>query len=266
MTIVVTVLCIAVAVLGLLVAGLLRSHAVMLRRLHEIGFPDLDDLGAPRDGTLPLAPSDTGDTRRDEHDHDDTPRPNDAPTGRAAADLSGVTPHGDPVVLGVAGRRHDTSLLFLSSDCLTCQPFWEAVGDGRAAATSTPGRRLVVVTKGPEEELAGTIARRPADVPVVMSSQAWADYEVPGSPYAIHVDGPSGRVRGEGTSASWEQLLVLLDRGAAETADRFDARGRRRRGRTGRPARDSDDELRAVGILPGDPSLYPDDLPQEDPS
>ncbi len=248
MTVVVAALCVVVAVLALLVAGLLRSHAVMLRRLHEAGVPELDG----QDRSLPLVPPDQ-----------QTPRPNDAPAGRTPGDLTGVTPGGDPVVIAVAGRRHDTSLLFLSSDCLTCQPFWEAVGDGRAATLATSAHRLVVVTRGPESELAATIDQRPADVPVIMSSTAWEAYEVPGSPYFVHVDGPTGRVRGEGTSASWEAMVDLAGRGRTETAARFDdgdperGRGRRRR-RDDRPARDSDEELHAIGLTPDDPSLWQD--------
>lgn len=257
MTVVVVALCIVVAVLALLVAGLLRSHAVMLRRLHEVGIPELDET-AP---STPLPMVSNASTTAGHHGG--TPRPNDAPAGRAAADLTGVTADGDPVVVAVAARRHDTSLLFLSSDCQTCLPFWEAVGDGRARAASTADRRLVVVTKGPESELAATIASRPATVPVVMSTEAWQDYDVPGSPYVIHVDGPSGRVRGEGTSASWDQLVELAERGATETADRFGG-GRRRGRRRARPMRDSDEELRAVGIEPDDPSLYPNGRPSPD--
>lgn len=249
MTIVVTALVVVVAVLALLVAGLLRSHAVILRRLHESGVPELGGDGA----LLPMAPAD---------DEPATPRPNDAPTGRAAPDLTGTSAVGDPMVVAVAGRRHDTSLLFLSADCATCEPFWEAVGDGRAERISTPDHRLVVVSRGGESDLVATIARRPADVPVVLSSEAWRDYQVPGAPYIVHVDGPSGRIRGEGTSASWDQLVDLAGRGSTETADRFgDSPGRRGRRTRGPdlPARDSDEELEAVGIRPGDPSLYQED-------
>lgn len=259
MTIVVTGLVLIVIVLALLVAGLLRSHAVILRRLHEAGVPELDGGGA----LLPLASDD---------DEPATPRPNDAPTGRAAPDLTGTSADGDPMVVAVAGRRHDTSLLFLSADCATCEPFWEAVGDGRAHRISTPEHRLVVVARGGESDLVATIAQRPADVPVLLSSEAWQDYQVPGSPYIVHVDGPSGRIRGEGTSASWDQLVDLASRGRSETTERFESGRARRRnrhsGRDDRPPRDSDGELEAVGILPGDPSLYSDGaepVPDPDP-
>lgn len=247
MTVVVTLLAVVVTVLAFLVAGLLRSHAAILRRLHEAGI-DLDGVSLPVVSSDPEQPSAASDPP--------TPRPNDAATGRSAADVGGVTPTGDPFTIGVVDRRHDTSLLFLSADCATCEPFWEAVGDGRAAAVSTPDHRLVVVTRDPADDLAGAIAQRRSDVPVIMSSRAWQDYEVPGSPYVVQVDGATGRVTGEGTSADWDQLQALAERGRAEASA---PRNRRRRRGSDRPARDSDDELRAVGIRPGDPSLYPND-------
>jgi hypothetical protein len=69
----------------------------------------------------------------------------------------------------------------------------------------------VVVTRGPEEELPAEVAAlAPPDTVVVMSSAAWSDYEVPGSPYVVHVDGPRGRVRGEGTGVEWPQVRRML--------------------------------------------------------
>lgn len=243
MTIVVTVLVVVVAVLALLVAGLLRSHAAMLRHLHDLGMGLYDE--QPRTAASDAAPSGTP----------GTPRPNDAPAGRRAPDVVGTTPAGDATGYSLAGRDHDTLVLFLSVDCATCQDFWSALVDGRAAEVETSGRRLLVVTRGPEDELVGTLGGRTSAVPVVMSSETWRAYQVPGSPYVVHVDGPSGRVRGEGTSGSWEQLLDLVDRGATETAGTFARRGRRAP-RHGAP-RDSDEELLAIGLRPGDPSLHP---------
>ena len=57
------------------------------------------------------------------------------------------------------------------------------------------------------------------------------------------VDGPAGRVRGEGTGADWEQVKNLLRQAADDASD------------DGREAR-IDRELLAHGIAPGDPSLY----------
>lgn len=247
MTVVVTLLVVVVAVLCLLVVGLLRSHAAMLRHLHDLGMGLYDEGDQPPRRPAAPAPDEA------------TPRPNDAPTGRPAPEVTGTTPAGDTAAWSLAGRDHDTLVLFLSVDCGTCQDFWSALVDGRAEQVERADRRLLVVTRGPESELVGTLAGRPSAVPIVMSDHTWEAFRVPGSPYVVHVDGPTGRVRGEGTSASWEQLLELVDRGATETAGRF-----RRGGRRG-PPRDSDEELLAIGLRPGDPSLHPDENPVDDP-
>ncbi|MBW3653939.1 MAG: glycoside hydrolase family 65 protein, partial [Actinobacteria bacterium] len=64
--------------------------------------------------------------------------------------------------------------------------FWDEL---RSAALPS-GTRLVIVTKGDEAE--SPVAVRdlaPPGVTLVMSSDAWVDYKVPGSPYVIDVDG-----------------------------------------------------------------------------
>jgi hypothetical protein len=78
-------------------------------------------------------------------------------------------------------------------------------------------------------------------VDVVMSSAAWDDYAVPGSPYFVHVE--DGLVVGEGSGTEWSQVADLLSDALAErdSADRVDA------------------ELEAAGIGPGHPSLRPGD-------
>jgi hypothetical protein len=66
MTLVVSALAIVVAVLAVLVAGLLRSHAAILRRLHELGAGVDDTPGATPtqvDLGLPQPPSVAGDVR-----------------------------------------------------------------------------------------------------------------------------------------------------------------------------------------------------------
>jgi hypothetical protein len=63
MTVVVALLTVVVAVLALLVAGLLRSHAAILRRLHELGAGVEEPVGAsappspPHDLDLPQPPA-----------------------------------------------------------------------------------------------------------------------------------------------------------------------------------------------------------------
>ena len=84
-----------------------------------------------------------------------------------------------------------------------------------------------------------------------MSEAAYTDHEVPGSPYVVHVEGSSGRIRGEGTAASWPAVRELLLRGVSQ------GRGAKAKAKADATReRDADRHLLAAGIAPGDPSLY----------
>jgi hypothetical protein len=216
---------VVLVLLALLVAGLLRSHAEILRRLHALGA------GLEPGGAVAVTAPRPIDLRGDDGSF------------AKATDVFGTGLRDDVTHIAVVGARHRTMLAFLSSGCLTCQEFWSAISDG--ARLDLPADiRLVVVTKDAAEESISALRRvAPAGVPVVMSSRAWADYSVPGSPYFVLVDGRLGRVRGEGTGATWEQVKNLL-RQASDDADD-----------SSREAR-IDRELRGHGIEPGDPSLY----------
>ena len=48
-----------------------------------------------------------------------------------------------------------------------------------------------------------------AELPVVLSSEAWDDYEVPGSPYVMVVSAAPGSVATEGSVATWDDLVRL---------------------------------------------------------
>ena len=98
-----------------------------------------------------------------------------------------------------------------------------------------------------------------------MSTEAWSDYGVPGSPYFVLVEGRSGRVRGEGTGPDWEQVSSLLDQATGDAAHRTLAANR-----VPKPSADQDRESRidaellAAGVAPGDPSLYVPPVPAPD--
>jgi hypothetical protein len=216
---------VVVALLTLLVGGLLRSHAEILRRLHALGA-----------GLDPEGPGRTMSPHVD-------PRTAGSETFAAAADLDGAGLHDDAVHVSVVGARRRTLLAFLSSGCLTCQGFWEAFADGRGLDLSADIRLVVVTKDGGEESISALRRLAPPHLPVVMSSAAWVDYRVPGSPYFVLVDGQDGRVRGEGTGANWDQVKNLL----RQALD--DSHG------DGREVR-IDRELLAQGLAPGDPSLY----------
>jgi hypothetical protein len=217
---------VAIGLLALLVAGLLRSHAEILRSLHLLGA-GVDD--APDDGGLPMHPARI------------------TPLGVAdvAHDLAGGRLDGGAASVAVVGVRHDTVLAFLSSGCLSCQPFWEALRDGPQLPD---GLRAIAVVQ--DEDSRSRLRELAGDVEVLVSSQAWSDYAVPGSPHVVMVHGPTGRVVGEGTATTFEQVVDLLSQARADGHEAMtDPRDN--------PTR-IDRELAAVGIGQGHPSLHPE--------
>lgn len=242
MTVLVVLLSIAVGVLALLVFGLLRTHAEILRALNRAGI-SLDDEEAA-DSPSPVAPGLTGDG---------------AGTGPAGVfDLVGTVPGGGPTKIAVTGVEHSTLLAFLSPGCRTCQQFWEAFA---APELELPGRdtRLVIVGQDPAHDSESAMADLvPPGVKAVLSSAAWDNYDVPGSPYFVLVDGSEGRAVGAGSALRFEQLQNLL-RQALDDAGLADRSGLGApAGRSGRSRAERVDEaLMSAGIAPGHPSLYP---------
>jgi hypothetical protein len=257
MAVLVTLLAVVLALLALLVAGLLRSHAEILRALHQLGVnmdpARTDDesgvttaVGAPtiRSSEVPKRPS------------------------RTAVDVVGTTPEHDAISIAVVGAQHLTLLAFLSSGCGSCLAFWDVFRDG--GPVEVPGdARLVCVSKDPGEESIASIRRlAPHDIPTVMSSAAWADYDVPVAPFFVLVDGESGELIGEGAANEWVQVQSLVHT-ALDDAGMLDRKGKLKGGRPRKPNADllrearADRDLLAAGIRPGDPSLYT--LPSSEP-
>jgi hypothetical protein len=215
---------IVLVLLSLLVVGLLRAHAEVLRALHEIGT-GLDAPSTAVPASLTPAPRARG----------------------TAADVAGTSPTGDVVAIAVSGRAHPTLLAFLSTGCGTCGAMWHELGRPGGVSLPVAGTRLVVVTRGPELESPAAVAElAPAGVLTVMSTQAWTDYGVRATPFFVLVDGASGSVAGEGTAPSWDQVSSLLRRASADTAAAT-AQGFQARERS------VDEVLRTAGIGPGHP-------------
>ncbi|MGO8872069.1 MAG: hypothetical protein ACLQPH_11835 [Acidimicrobiales bacterium] len=251
------VLSVVVVLLAVLVAGLLRSHADILRALHELGVGVGDPAG-------------TAESR-----HGQTSTPGQVPiqmgptlpperNSTSAPTVAGVTPSGDALAINVATGDQLTLLAFLSSGCATCAGFWKALQS--PDQLGLPQRaRLVVVTKGPDLEIPAEVAAQSrTGLTVVMSTEAWSDYEVPGSPFFVLVDGATGRRIGEGVANHLAQIAELVRRAEAD-AQSFAVDGTGRSSRSGNlngPERElaNDRELLAAGIHPGDPSLYPSAL------
>ncbi len=258
------VLIAVVVLLSVLVAGLLRSHADILKALHDLGVGVGDPTGENGHRSAPVAftagPVGAAVTMG-------PPLPPERNSTTAPA-LAGVTPTGDALALSVDGGDRLTLLAFLSSGCSTCAGFWSELG--QPEQLGFPERlRLVVVTKGPEMEIPAEVASRAAGaLTVIMSTDAWSDYEVPGSPFFVLVDGLSGRRIGEGVANHVHQIVDLVRRAEADARPlSFGTRetpGGSRAYAVGLdgPTRESanDRELAAAGIMPGDPSLYPTSL------
>jgi hypothetical protein len=219
MTALVTVEAVVLVLLTVLVAGLLRSHAEILRRLHALGAGHEDQPTAVGESPVAL--------------------PRAAEGFAAALDVDGAGLHDGAVHVSIAGTRHRTLLAFLSSGCLTCQTFWDAFRDPHALGLPDDLRLVIVAKDAAAESLSALRSRAPGWAPVVLSSAAWDAYRVPGSPYFVLVDGAAGRVRGEGTGTSWPQVWNLLQQAADDSNERL-----------------IDRELLAHGVAPGDPTLY----------
>lgn len=264
MTIVIWLLVGLVLILTVLVVGLLRSHAMIIRALHDAGInldPDGNPTGHESHGQQPLRDtteihSSTPPTIRTV---EGVPTPADA-TGTRAADLVGFTPNGATRAISMHGRQ-PTLIAFLTTGCATCAEFWRAFGQGVRLPEEL---RLVIVTKGPgEESPADVAALAPADYVTIQTSDAWNDYGIPVAPYFVLVDGPRGVVAGEGAAHSWDLVVQLLDRALAD-AGYGKATLKRREVFLGRArARRVDQDLLDAGILPGDPQLYHDAEPHQ---
>ena len=223
--------------LAVVVVALLRSHAEILRRL-DAG----EGAGPPGAGFLD--PS--------------LPRPRSRNGGLAASDLAGTSLNGEAIQIGLMAGGPSTLIAFLSSGCLTCHRFWESFGSAEQPAIPGGGR-LVIVTRDSSHESPSRLRElAPAGVPLVMSSDAWERYEVPTSPYFVHVDGASGQIHGEGAASGWEQVVSLLRDSLDDAAPAPGRSGADRGDRV-------DDDLKRAGIVPGHPSLYPGSEPAADP-
>jgi hypothetical protein len=238
MTALLVVETVILAVLCVLVAGLLRGYASVLRRLHQLDGGA--EAGPPAFRTVPTIPE-----------------PGQRIEGRdewaESHDIDGISLRGEIVSVRTVGVEHDTVIAFLSSNCEGCAGFWHELGEP-GSWTTPQGSRLLVVTKGPAEESPSVLAQLcPDGVDLVMSSQAWADFTVPGSPYVVVADGRTGRVKGEGSGSSFSQVSGLIRQSVEDSrhpalARKPDADRRREL--------DIDRVLLSAGIGPQDPSLY----------
>lgn len=226
MTAVVIVEAVVIVLLLVLVAGLLNSHADILRRLDGL------EGGTSTEPTQPQQLRTTG-------------------LGQApAGEITGVDTAGSTVSISLRHGRGETLLAFLSTGCASCRVFWAELASD--AALPTPETRPVIVTKGPGSESPSKVAElAPKQVRLIMSDDTWDSFKVPLTPYFMLVDG-AGDVIGEGSATNMDHLLGLFRQSAADGSPvRLNTQGREEM---------TDDRLSSSGVEPGDPSLYEDPL------
>jgi len=268
LTVLIVVLTVIVLVLCVLVVGLLRAYAAILARLHQLDGGDSEHAAGSSTGGAPpfrtadgVMPMDHAEGRSPRQATPDQTAPGLTRPGRsewaAAHDIVGQGLSGEVVSVRTVAVAHDTVIVFLSSGCSGCATFWEQLTERRGLA-AVGDSRVVVVTKSPDEERPSALHQLcPPNVDLVMSSAAWADYDVPGSPYVIVVDGGSGRVKGEGSGTSLTQISGLMQQAYGDGASFGGGR------RIVKPRSDAEREvdvdraLLAAGIGPGHHSLYP---------
>ena len=248
---------VAIVLLGVLVLGLLRSHALILKALHELGA----GLELEKEAGTGVSLATTGGRPG--------PVPVELETGVVQATRKDSTTAHD--IVGTDLDRHEhhvtvttpgtrTLLAFLTSGCSVCQTFW----DEFQGSVDVPGEgALHIIAKGSGEESISSLRALAGDRDVVQSSAAWVDYDIPGSPYFVYVE--DGVVTGEGSATTWAQVRGLMAQGVADSAEARTAAGRSGPGllvgeAMGDGGRDNlsriDAELLASGVRPGDPSLY----------
>jgi hypothetical protein len=142
-------------------------------------------------------------------DPQSTPEPVDEAAGGDTVDVRGVTVDGEPALVELERPDRPTLVAFLSTTCGICLGLWEQLRD-----RDLSGVRTVVVTKDPAVEDVQRAAglARSGSLPVVMSSEAWDDYEVPGSPYFLLVDGTPATVVAEGEASTWDAVQRIAER------------------------------------------------------
>lgn len=256
---------VAIALLGILVLGLLRSHALILKALHELGaglelekeagtgVTTATTAGSPGPVPVELETGVVPATRSD---------------NSTARDIVGTTLDRQERTVTVTTPGTRTLLAFLSSGCSVCQTFWEEFRGG----VDVPGQgELRIIAKGPEEESATSLRGLAGGLEVLQSSAAWSDYDIPGSPYFVYVEG--GVVTGEGSATTWPQVRDLMAQGVSDAEEARAAAGRSGPGSligedyVDRGERDNlsriDGELLTAGVRPGDASLYASPDPEE---
>lgn len=144
-----------------------------------------------------------------------SPSPAPEPEGDAV-DVRGTDVEGEPTVVPLEATDRPTLLAFLSTSCGICVGLWERLRAGELQSEAPAVVPVVVTKDAPLEDVERIGQLADPALPVVLSSEAWDDYEVPGSPYVMVVSAAPGSVVTEGSVATWEDLVRLARSATAD--------------------------------------------------
>ena len=128
-----------------------------------------------------------------------------------APDIEGTDPSGHPVRIGIGDYRQPILLAFLHIGCDGCDEFWRGLGDDHGQLPASVS--AVIVTKGPDNVSPGGVGQASLGigrVPVVMSDDAWTDYQVLGYPFFVLVDPATRTVVAETVGFGLADVISMI--------------------------------------------------------
>jgi hypothetical protein len=131
---------------------------------------------------------------------------------RIARDVIGTSPAGLPVEFLIDHLDRPALLAFLHTNCDGCDEYWSGFGHtdrGPWPHSVWPA----IVTRGPESVGLADIQQAAAgvrEVPVIMSDQAWIDYQVLGYPFFVLIEPESRTVIGETVGFGWADVISMI--------------------------------------------------------
>jgi hypothetical protein len=133
-------------------------------------------------------------------------------TPLSASDISGVDLFGRPAGVRIAAFTQPVLLAFLHIRCDGCHEFWRGFRND-SGADLPQSVAAVVLTKGPGSVSTDEVrvaAEGVSRVPVIMSDDAWADYQVTGYPFFVLVDPAAGVVVTETIGFGWSDVISMI--------------------------------------------------------
>jgi hypothetical protein len=103
-------------------------------------------------------------------------------------------------------------LCFLATRCDGCDSFWQGLGDG-ASEPLPADVSCVILTKSASEADVVEVQRLSEEIgrwPVVMTSEAWHQFQVLSYPFFVLVEGASCDIVGETVGFGWADVRTMV--------------------------------------------------------